>query len=185
MRDLKSKMFDIREYEASYIIGKLVGGKSEILNVGCSWGRDNFYLKSIGKEVFNVDKAKQKIENFVLCDVSKGIPFKDKTFDAVLLADVLEHIYEDFYVLQETRRVLKDGGVLILSVPFFHDEPEYHVSALASSILIVVIRYMARCGSCKRVIGFYSFDRVDATYDFRCPKCERKFDKKRKARGGG
>jgi len=43
--------------------------------------------------------------------------FPDGYFDKVLLLDVLEHLNQRDFVLQEARRVLKGNGHLILSVP--------------------------------------------------------------------
>src|SRR5262249_3224066 len=46
-----------------------------------------------------------------------ALPFADAAVDAVTMLDVLEHIPEPEEVLAEARRVLRPGGVLILSVP--------------------------------------------------------------------
>ncbi len=43
------------------------------------------------------------------------------------MAEVLEHLIEDAAALLEVRRVLHASGILVLSVPFFHDRAEYHV----------------------------------------------------------
>jgi len=43
--------------------------------------------------------------------------FADGQFDTVLFLDVLEHLYERDRVLQEVHRVLKPGGLLLLSIP--------------------------------------------------------------------
>jgi len=45
------------------------------------------------------------------------LPFKDESFDAVIAADVLEHIEEIMEALREIRRVLKNGGHLLTCVP--------------------------------------------------------------------
>src|SRR5436190_1499299 len=47
------------------------------------------------------------------------IPYPDKYFDAIFTLELLEHItpHKVMNVYKELRRVLKDGGSLILSVP--------------------------------------------------------------------
>jgi ubiquinone/menaquinone biosynthesis C-methylase UbiE len=45
------------------------------------------------------------------------LPFKDGTFDCVIISEVLEHLHEDERALREISRVLKRGGVLAASVP--------------------------------------------------------------------
>jgi len=54
------------------------------------------------------------------------LPFRDDTFDTVLLLEVLEHVAHPAQVLAEIHRVLKPGGVLLMSMPFLyplHDAP--------------------------------------------------------------
>jgi SAM-dependent methyltransferase len=53
------------------------------------------------------------------CDLgNEPIPFEDGFFDLVIFTEVLEHLFgPPSDVLRETRRILRDGGVLILSVP--------------------------------------------------------------------
>ncbi|MHC4122292.1 MAG: class I SAM-dependent methyltransferase [Planctomycetota bacterium] len=46
------------------------------------------------------------------------LPFKEDTFDVVTLMDVLEHV-DDRLVLSETRRVLRPGGIGLITVPAF------------------------------------------------------------------
>lgn len=45
------------------------------------------------------------------------LPFRNGTFDAVMCAQVLEHVPEPRRVLQEIARVLKPGGRLFLTAP--------------------------------------------------------------------
>jgi SAM-dependent methyltransferase len=45
------------------------------------------------------------------------VPFEERTFHAVCLFQVIEHIQDDLAILKEIRRVLKDGGVLYLTTP--------------------------------------------------------------------
>ena len=50
-------------------------------------------------------------------DISQGNPFPDGSYDFVFCIEVLEHVPNPFGTLSEFHRVLKPGGVLILSVP--------------------------------------------------------------------
>ncbi len=45
------------------------------------------------------------------------IPFEDKTFECVVSFQVIEHIHEDENYISEIFRVLKNGGVFILTTP--------------------------------------------------------------------
>jgi ubiquinone/menaquinone biosynthesis C-methylase UbiE len=52
---------------------------------------------------------------FEQCDVSKNLPFDDKSFDAVFSNDVLCHLPGRPAVLGEMFRVLKPGGRMLFS----------------------------------------------------------------------
>jgi SAM-dependent methyltransferase len=47
-----------------------------------------------------------------------AIPAPDASFDAVLCSEVLEHVSEPTHALDEFARLLKPGGVMILTAPF-------------------------------------------------------------------
>jgi SAM-dependent methyltransferase len=46
-----------------------------------------------------------------------ALPYRDGEFDLVCAFDIIEHVHDDRQALQELSRVLKEGAVLILSVP--------------------------------------------------------------------
>ena len=54
------------------------------------------------------------------------LPFKNDEFDVVLCSEVLEHLHSPEIALLEMKRVLKSGGILILTTRFIypiHDAP--------------------------------------------------------------
>jgi SAM-dependent methyltransferase len=52
------------------------------------------------------------------------IPFASDTFDGILCTQVLEHVINLELTLSECNRVLKPGGVMVISVPFLYREHE-------------------------------------------------------------
>jgi SAM-dependent methyltransferase len=54
----------------------------------------------------------------LVCDLGQTVPFRAGTFDAVVLMNVLEHVYESRQLVQNIAGLLKPGGKLILTVPF-------------------------------------------------------------------
>jgi len=49
----------------------------------------------------------------------EGLSFGDARFDVLICMDVLEHVNDPALAMQQMARVLKPGGELLLSVPFF------------------------------------------------------------------
>lgn len=54
----------------------------------------------------------------------KVIPFPDARFDGVVTFETLEHVFTLEPILKELHRVLRPGGLLLVSVPFAWDEHE-------------------------------------------------------------
>lgn len=52
-------------------------------------------------------------------DFEKPFPLPDASFDHVLCINVMEHIYNYQNLMRESSRILKQGGSMYLSVPFF------------------------------------------------------------------
>jgi ubiquinone/menaquinone biosynthesis C-methylase UbiE len=63
-----------------------------------------------------------------------SIPAPDDSFDAILCSEVLEHVPEPTHALDEFTRLLKPGGVLILTAPFasnVHMAPYHYCSGFS------------------------------------------------------
>ncbi|HEX7707348.1 MAG TPA: methyltransferase domain-containing protein, partial [Thermoanaerobaculia bacterium] len=75
-----------------------------------------------------------------------ALPFRSRSFDAILSYAVLEHLYNPFVALMEVERVLRPGGVLFGTVSQgepFHDSFFHHttfgvLAAFAAARLRVV-----------------------------------------------
>lgn len=107
-----------------------ISKEDEVLELGCGSGRYLTRLVRECKKIVGVDisktvikiassdtsKEKTKTLEFVLTDIIK-IPFRDESLDKVYCIDVLEHIPDDFNVMRETYRLLREGGEVLLYVP--------------------------------------------------------------------
>ena len=69
-------------------------------------------------------------ETDLAVDLIELSPFKEASFDLVVLANVIEHVYEYRQLISRCNRLLKPGGRLLITVPFLlklHQEPvDYH-----------------------------------------------------------
>ena len=106
------------------LISNLVNNKDKkILDVGSGTGEFLNFFKKKGWEVRGLetdDKAREfAIKNFN-CEIDKNIDQtlenKEK-FDVITLWHVLEHVYDINVYLSKLKRLLKDGGYIILGLP--------------------------------------------------------------------
>lgn len=101
---------------------------ARVLLVGAMGGRDYFLLKNLGFDVVALDLGPQpEIEPIVIANVEDPLPFPEASFDAVIMGEVLEHLKRDVGALENIRRVLKPGGRLAVSLPFYNDWEEGHM----------------------------------------------------------
>ncbi|MEZ4688896.1 MAG: class I SAM-dependent methyltransferase [Ignavibacteria bacterium] len=85
----------------------------------------NIY-SSLFKESYTGIDVGENAHADVIIDPDGRIPFQDGEFDVVLSSQVLEHVEDSDNYLSECRRVLKPGGLLILSTHGtwqFHSHP--------------------------------------------------------------
>lgn len=114
---------DLGQYELRYLTkGKLIayglvelaGGKA--LDLGCRDGYWSEKLKEQGYDVVAVD-IEPHYANALRVDANERLPFNDDEFDLVWCAEVIEHLTDPEFTIRECKRVLKPGGVLLLTTP--------------------------------------------------------------------
>jgi SAM-dependent methyltransferase len=107
--------------EHLYEFSKHISGK--VLDIGCG---DKPYYKHFGNMCdmwLGLDMRNRCAD--VLGD-AQSLPFKSSSFDVCISVQVLEHVPEPMLLFSESFRVLKPGGVFIVSAPqynYLHEEP--------------------------------------------------------------
>jgi SAM-dependent methyltransferase len=124
-------------YNANYFIKKGVYQgvkcnsnvlKGKLLDIGCGHKpyRDLFnVLEYIGIDIENEahDQTSDAVD--VIFDGRK-IPFDDQSFDSVFSSEVFEHVFHLEELIQESNRILKVGGKILITLPFVwieHEKP--------------------------------------------------------------
>lgn len=122
----------------------------KILDVGCGTGGTMLALQQYGK-VWGIDISKLCIDyckknglkNVQIAGATK-LPFKENTFDIVLMLDVIEHVKNDNKAMAEAKRVLKPNGLLLITIPalplvwsVYDTEQGHHKRYLANDLRVL------------------------------------------------
>jgi Methyltransferase domain len=141
LKDQADTLDDIIHNDTIFIKGSFV------LEAGCGVGaqtkiiaaknpESNFMSVDLSED--SIKEARQLIKTSDIKNVELSqadiynLPFKDETFDSVIVCFVLEHLHNPIKALNELKRVLKGGGVMIAiegdhgSTFFYPDSPQAH-----------------------------------------------------------
>lgn len=107
------------------IINGLKLDHQKILDLGCFDGSFSFLLNGrndyLGLETseYAIKLAKKngiKVKKFFIED-GKTFPFANNTFDLIVAGEIVEHIYDTDFFLNEIHRLLKPTGYLLITTP--------------------------------------------------------------------
>lgn len=100
-------------------------GRGRLLDVAAGSGIAAATLQETGWEVSALDISEELVSQVRdrgidarVHDLSAGrLPFDDQAFGAVFAGEIIEHLVDTSRFLDEIRRVLRPGGVLVLTTP--------------------------------------------------------------------
>jgi SAM-dependent methyltransferase len=100
--------------------------KSLTIDIGCGVGSNLKVLESFGYNVIGIDQslyalgfASKKVRISLLNADSSKLPIHPNSVGLIIAMDVLEHLKNDTIGIEEFFMALKEGGILILTVPAF------------------------------------------------------------------
>lgn len=125
---------------------KAVGRGRRVLDLGCGTGALAQKLAARNNELYGVEinpdaaaAARDRGVHVSLSDLNERLPFKKAYFDVVLASEVLEYVYDTRLLIEECARVLRPGGLLLLSAQ--------NLNSLPNRLRMLVGRYPAGMGA--------------------------------------
>ena len=121
------------------VVRHMAGRESlRVLDAGCGTGGTLTALEGVG-ELWGCDISTDALDMCRLRGLDKlvqasveALDFDDANFDVVISCDVLEHVKDDTGAMREMARVLRPGGICVLTLPAYmwlwseHDEALGH-----------------------------------------------------------
>ncbi len=150
-----------------YRLAAEVGQGGVVLEVGCGSGMGVPYLSAHARMVVGGDYTMPLLEearghlpdaNLVRMD-AQHLPFRDHSFDAVLMLEMIYYVADQPAAFAECRRVLRPGGKLMVCLPN-RDRPDFNPSPFSTRYpgLGEVTELFSRSGFDVRVYGNFSVE---------------------------
>ena len=104
-----------------YYIEKFLNENSALIKGKCLEILNNTYTKTFGgKNVYNsdiLDIEKNNTNANIIADLRNMPEIKEKTYDCIILTQVLQFIDNTEQVISECHRILKPGGYILATMP--------------------------------------------------------------------
>lgn len=115
------------EHLHRYFLARDAARGLDVLDIACGEGYGSALLAQVARSVVGVDVSTEAV-NFArdayrrenlrfLTGDGREIPVGDASIDLVVSFETLEHLYDQERLVAEFRRVLRPGGLLIISTP--------------------------------------------------------------------
>jgi SAM-dependent methyltransferase len=122
------EMVEARLQKAFRDSGSVPGVKPLLLDLGAGRGEFALFLRQRGREgaweYLGLEPSGEQLGQRDVREFSLGfirgeaerVPLRDMSADGVLIKEAIDHCYDPLKVLSEARRLLKPGGILLVSV---------------------------------------------------------------------
>ena len=121
-----------------------MGKPLNVLIVGAYGGRDYYHFLLKGDKLSVIDLCDYpEFPGIRIGNIETDRLFDLYSFDVVVLAEVLEHLIYDYDALMNIRHMLKDNGLLLISLPYYNDKERTHVRVHSR---ISIARLLAAAG---------------------------------------
>lgn len=101
-----------------------IGTNQKILDIGCYEGSMGVLIQEKNNKVIGIDITMPgligAIKKGIICicsDLSKSFPFKNESFDTIIAGEIIEHIIDTDFFIEEIKRILKPAGKIIITTP--------------------------------------------------------------------
>lgn len=111
------------------VIRRFLSGGCRVLDAGCGTGAWLVLMRDMGYDAQGLEWSAPVVRKvaseapalpIIVGDIL-ALPYREETFDAYFSMGVVEHFEEGPHLaLREARRVLKEGGIALIAVPFFN-----------------------------------------------------------------
>lgn len=122
--------------------------KGNVLDIGCGQSPYKFLLNSNATKYYGIDIIEATSFGYnnsaVTAFDGKNIPFEDAKFDAVICTEVLEHVQEYQYLIDEIYRVTKFNADVIVTIPWsarYHYIPYDYFRYTPSSLKMMFSKF--------------------------------------------
>ena len=102
--------------------------KGTLVDLGCGEAPHKNYFLQYADQYIGVDwtKTLHNSKSYIISDLNKKIEVEDNFADTIISLSVMEHLCEPQIFLNESYRILKNDGTIILGVPWMwwiHEAP--------------------------------------------------------------
>ena len=103
---------------------KIAPHEISILDIGCGSGKISKELIKKGYQVTGLDFSEKAVEKARAqgvqarrANLDEGIPESNESYDIIWAGDIVEHVFDPIGLLKESARVLKRGGIMLITIP--------------------------------------------------------------------
>jgi len=150
-----------------YRMAAELGQGGTVLEVGCGGGMGLPYLQAQARMVVGGDytmallkEARHHLPDAPLVRMdAQRLPFRDRSFDVVLLLEMIYYVADQEAAFSECRRVLKPGGKLMVCMPN-RDRPDFNPSPYSTRYPNAgeIATLLARAGFDVRTYGAFAVE---------------------------